>query len=209
MGKTKKVAVAEFKTKELKARGWSASMITKLLGKPDRVRTLSRGVAHYFNQDRVKAAEAGPAFTKLHASAVARSEAAIKVAEARAAARQKEGAEVEAELLAQAHEVEIRIWPIELGPIQCPQSAVNRLRHEATNYDSILYSLGVSREAYSLIKERVLDLIAEKYPVLREECDRQRAVHKERMEAGERAFSFLVEEMDDILRARRVGRLAA
>ena len=54
---------------------------------------------------------------------------------------------------------------------------VNFLRHNATDYDSRiheLFGLVGKREAYCLLKNRVLDRIAEEYPYLREECHRQK-----------------------------------
>lgn len=54
---------------------------------------------------------------------------------------------------------------------------VNYLRHECTTYDDVLDSLARrvgKRKAYDLIRGRVLDAVAERYPELRSECVRQK-----------------------------------
>lgn len=54
---------------------------------------------------------------------------------------------------------------------------VNHARHYLTNYDEILGEIkgavGVD-SAYIRLKEAILDMIAEKYPQLKEECERQK-----------------------------------
>ena len=57
--------------------------------------------------------------------------------------------------------------------------AVNYIRHELTEYDSNLYDMsgkvGCYKE-YSRYKNAVLDKIAEFYPFLKDECDRQKTM---------------------------------
>ena len=63
------------------------------------------------------------------------------------------------------------------SPLFIGRISVNYLRHEITPYEGTLMSLfkmvGV-REGSTLIKERVLDRIAEAYPHLENECSRQK-----------------------------------
>ena len=57
------------------------------------------------------------------------------------------------------------------------RTCVNFLRHECTEYDEHLYQLigRVGRdEGYILIKSKVLGLIADKYPFLKKECNKQK-----------------------------------
>ena len=51
-----------------------------------------------------------------------------------------------------------------------PRVLVNYLRHEATQYESLCDR---HPRAHAAIKCRALDIIADAYPYLREECDRQ------------------------------------
>jgi hypothetical protein len=58
---------------------------------------------------------------------------------------------------------------------------VNYIRHNLTEYDSFLFSVkgktGISF-AYPLYRKAVLEKIADVYPALREECDRQAAFNQ-------------------------------
>ena len=81
---------------------------------------------------------------------------------------------------AEAREISASIVPITLDPAGVneafrslsrnddPRFIVNRLRHRGTNYDEL-------RKLYprDVIKRRVLMLIGERIPALREECERQ------------------------------------
>ena len=56
------------------------------------------------------------------------------------------------------------------GGTKDPHVLVNRLRHTATPYESLLREYPRARNA---LKRRVNDAIADAYPYLREECERQ------------------------------------
>ena len=81
---------------------------------------------------------------------------------------------------AEAREISASIVPITLDPAAAneavrslgrngaPWFIVNRLRHQASNYDAL-----IKRHSPDVIKRRVLELIGERIPALREECERQ------------------------------------
>ncbi len=84
--------------------------------------------------------------------------------------------------MAEAREISASIVPIELAPATLdeairslggtndPRRIVNHLRHHASNYDAL-----IKRRPRDVIKRRTLALIGERYPALREECERQAA----------------------------------
>ena len=215
MGKTKVQKVELFSTKELNERGWSTSMIKKLLGDPDKIRYRWGYPMFLFNQERVRTAEAGPEFRVLHVAAVARSEQSLRVAERRAAEKEESDAEEEEEMIKYAKTVEIELYDIELDDVDSGHRKVNKIRHEASNYEYILDGLSGpgSREAYKIIKSRLLDLISKEYPDLRGDCDFQRETHEEKMDKEEEVRWYGREQAEEMREARnlsrRVKRLAA
>ena len=82
--------------------------------------------------------------------------------------------------MAEAREISASIVPIELAPVTLNEAIrslggtndhrriVNHLRHCASNYEDL-----VSRHPHDVIKRRALMQIGERYPTLREECERQ------------------------------------
>lgn len=81
---------------------------------------------------------------------------------------------------AEAQEISASIVPVTLDPVTLSEAVrslggngdhrviVNHLRHRASNYDAL-----IKRHPRDVIKRRVLRLIGERLPALREECDRQ------------------------------------
>lgn len=181
----------------LKARGWTDSLSRKFLGEPDVLRPnphyRSAPKMQLYRIDRVIEIEQNEAF-----------EAAFETARKRSEARKNSAIE-QAERLREYIRnlnIEFPVWSKQrLTQETCdhynqlwrntekratPQSsedflcriAVNFLRHGLTPYDMELYlmfgRIG-SVEGRVLLKARVLECIAETYPFLKDECERQRA----------------------------------
>ncbi len=166
-------------------RGWTNSIISRLLGEPDRISKLGGGhVAHLYDLSRVEAAEASDAFRVLREKSARRSAAGRAAAETRAA-----------KLLTYVQSVPInlervKLWEIDRS-IEVAKGAfrdttdsevwarwrINALRHEATAYDAVLAEIagtpGIGA-AYAELKSRVLDQIASSYPSLASEALRQK-----------------------------------
>lgn len=196
-GKPKTVERVEMLTKtSLKDRGWTDSLIRKFLGEPDVLRPnphyRSAPKMQLYKIDRVIDIEQNEAF-----------KAALETARKRSEARKNSAIE-QAERLREYIRnlnIEFPVWSKQrLTQEACdhynrlwrttekratPQSSedflsrisVNFLRHGLTPYDMELYlmfgKIG-SVEGRVLLKARVLECIAETYPFLEDECERQR-----------------------------------
>lgn len=179
-----------------KDRGWTETHIKTFLPEPDKLarNPFSRKAApmKLYALDRVLQVEATPEFQKAKEASRTRQIAARE----RALAKKKEAVAV-------AEALPLRIdpepWPVvqqkaiehfngRLKRSQSPASmktvkhrldrlTVNYLRHQQTSYETELRAfkgvVGVG-EAYLVVRRRILDLIAETYPALAEECERQK-----------------------------------
>lgn len=195
---------------DLKARGWTKSMVRKLLGAPEKsVRNPFGGPdINYWPLSRVAEIEKTPEFTKLLEAARKRSTKAKQVADAR---RQALLNRVEAMPISV-----MKILPQELllnalasyNAIQVERGAsnfasadsspefldriqLNYVRHELTRYDyhlaAVAGGIGVE-EARDLIRDRVLEAIERVYPFLgntiREYRERKTDDKKQRYDVG-------------------------
>jgi hypothetical protein len=184
-------------TSELKkARGWADSHIEKFLPEPDETRKNPRNrkgaPMRLYSQARVEAIEATPEFQAAREASrtrqlAARSRSLEKKQEAVAVAKA-----IELKFLAEPYEV-MRVKGVahfnnRLRRGQTPmkessqskaldRALVNYLRHRMSSYEAELKQfkgvVGVG-EAYLIIRNRVLDLIAAEYPALAAEAERQK-----------------------------------
>lgn len=179
-----------------KERGWTDSQIRTFLPEPDRTarNPFSRKAApmKLYARERVEAVEATPEFASAREASRKRQLAARE----RALAKKKEAVAV-------AQAVELRIvpedWPVvqqkalehyngrlrrnqppatpRTAPSRLNRLTVNYLRHQQTSYEEQLQQfkgvVGVG-EAYLVVRNRILDLIATTYPALAAECERQK-----------------------------------
>jgi len=179
-----------------KDRGWTDTHIKTFLPEPDKLarNPFSRKAApmKLYALERVLDVEATPEFRKAREASRTRQLAARE----RALAKKKEAVAV-------AEALPLRInpepWPVvqqnaiehfnrRLRRGQSPASlktvthrldrlTVNYLRHQQTSYETELQAFkGVTGvgEAYLVVRRRILDLIAEAYPALADECERQK-----------------------------------
>ncbi|WP_405994007.1 hypothetical protein [Streptomyces sp. NBC_00986] len=181
----------------LRARGWTAGMVRQLLGEPDllRVNPHSRAAPRIrlYRVERVEAAERSGEFRAVSAAAARRSAAA------RGAARRRRR-EVLTRIAAEPIDVP-RLAPHELAALAVehrdrrdegrvyerrelpPEGAVvldrwkvDYLLHQLARYDELLSGLHGSAgqvAAEELLRRRVYATIAEAYPFLARECERQ------------------------------------
>lgn len=188
----------------LRERGWTPAMVRDLLGDPDALckNPVYRTAApmRLWSLDRVARMEGDPEFERRRALAQRRS-----AASSRAAARRRDELLAEVAQVpvgvpkltrdrltrqACAHYNNFRSgrWDydddeftpatLDSDPAFLERITVNYLRHELTNYEEQLWALfgRVGRnEAEELVRERVYRAIAEAYPELAAECDRQLA----------------------------------
>ena len=179
-------------------RGWTRTLIDQFLGEPDRTRVnmhyKSGPRVRLFDRERVERIEATPEFWAAAERAQPRREAAAKgvaIRAARTMAYAEGGPEIrvpdldEATLIRRACD-SYNWYNSDLGrdshaaadsdPEFLRRISVNYLRHEMTDYDArlghVAGQVGV-RDAYEVIKERVLEAIADAYPWLGSECQRQ------------------------------------
>lgn len=177
-------------------RGWTDGQIRTFLPEPDRTarNPFSRKAApmKLYARERVEAVEATPEFSSAREASRKRQLAARE----RALAKKKEAVAV-------ASAVELRIVPedwavvqqkalehyngrlrrnqspatLRTAPSRLNRLTVNYLRHQQTSYEEQLQQfkgvVGVG-EAYLVVRNRILDLIAATYPPLAAECDRQK-----------------------------------
>jgi len=184
----------------LKARGWTDSMIRRLLGDPD----LTVRNPYYrkapemklYLIERVNRIEGSDIFLELKEKSMKRSEAMKKVAKMK-----------ESELLKYIDSIEIEVKKMEIEKIKnlaieeynfhqgeidhfenmligkkdldsafLSRITVNYIRHNLTNYEDLLEELEgkVGKyEAYIKLKNKILEKIAEVYPDLKDECYKQ------------------------------------
>ena len=179
-----------------KERGWTDAHIKVFLPEPDRTarNPFSRKAApmKLYSRERVEAVEVTEEFRKAREASRRRQLAARE----RSLAKKKEA-------VAAAQALELRIvpepWDVvqqkaldhynsRLRRSQSPagpgtsqarrdRMTVNYLRHKQTSYEEELKEfkgvVGVG-EAYLIVRNRILDLIAETYPPLQAECERQK-----------------------------------
>jgi hypothetical protein len=168
---------------DLRERGWTQGLIKRFLGEPDatrpnRYRNRRRSPVKLYHVNRVTELEALPEFAEAKSKAMARSKAATKAAQRRAAL-----------LLAEVDAIEIAVARISLPTLRRaamrgkfkPNGSgrrvrrwmVNHARHNLTEYDAIIEGLFAKvgkRQAYKLVKVRTLQAIATVYPELADEC---------------------------------------
>lgn len=184
--------------KNLRQRGWTAAAIGRFLGAADALkrRPASRSPVYLYDQDRVLAVEATPAFRAWLPGSLERSQRSRQAANRRAV-----------QLVAQIRDMPIQLPALPLSMITAaairryndanadriaagtrePAStsceagflhriSVNYLRHRASRYDRMLNEIaglpGV-RDAYLVLFERMMLAIAARYPELAAECQRQ------------------------------------
>ncbi|MFJ9149058.1 hypothetical protein ACIRP7_13495 [Streptomyces sp. NPDC102270] len=174
----------------MRARGWTAGMIRRLLGEPDLRRPnpflRTAPPSRLYGVERVEAAERSEEFRAASAVAARRS-AAVKEASRRRR-------EVLARIAAEPIEVPV-LAPDRLaapavayrdrreGPPQSPpgcsdldRRTVDYLRHRPARYDDILDELSgrTGRAAAEhLLRRRVYAAISQAYPDLAQECERR------------------------------------
>jgi hypothetical protein len=179
-----------------KDRGWTDTQIKTFLPEPDQTarNPFSRKAApmKLYALERVEAIEATPEYQKAREASrtrqlAARGRALAKKKEAVAAAEALE-LRIEPEPWQDMQDKAIAHFKGRLRRSQSPASrktstarldrlTVNYLRHQQTSYEEELKEfkgvVGVG-EAYLVVRNRILDLIAETYPQLRTECERQK-----------------------------------
>jgi hypothetical protein len=182
---------------QLRECGWTDAMVRDLLGDPDELRRnpvyRSAAPMRLYAPDRVSAAEEDPAFAKRKSQAARRSAASAEAAWgkreellAAAAAVPVTVPVLDREALIRAACASYNAWNFgredyiraapDSDPLFVERIVVNYLRHELTSYEAELGRLfgKVGRaDATSVIRERVYGAIADAYPELAAECDRQ------------------------------------
>lgn len=190
-------------------RGWTKALIAKFAGAHDCERKnpmfASAGAPmRFWQMEKIERIEATPEFQAAKAKAAGRSAAGKKVAQmkreeilAAIDAMQINVAQMSAEELlhnainsynefgqelALERGIDREAATPDSDPLFLLRIQVNYLRHNETQYDSqlaALYGKIGKKEAIDSIRERIYDAIAEAYPFLREECDRQLARKRE------------------------------
>ncbi|MCC3298923.1 hypothetical protein [Arthrobacter caoxuetaonis] len=179
-----------------KDRGWTDTQIKAFLPEPDRTarNPFSRKAApmKLYALERVESVEETEEFRR-----------AREASRNRQVAARERALEKKKEAVALAHSLELRIVPEPWDEVQAkalehynarlrrnqspagPRTSqarrdrmtVNYLRHRQTSYEEELKGfkgvVGVG-EAYLVVRNRILDLIAQTYPALQAECDRQK-----------------------------------
>lgn len=185
--------------KNLRQRGWTAAAISRFLGAADALkrRPASRSPVYLYDQDRVLAVEATPAFRAWLPASQERSQRSRQAAARRAAqlVKQIHGmpipplpalplSMITAAAIRRYNEVNtdrIAAGTREPASTACEVAflhriSVNYLRHRASRYDRMLNEIaglpGV-RDAYLVLFERMMLAIAGRYPELAGECQRQ------------------------------------
>lgn len=190
-------------------RGWTKTLITKFAGTHDIERanpmfSAAGAPMRFWKTEKIERIEATPEFQTAKTKAAARSAAAKKVAEVKREetlkaidAMQIKVTQMSTESLLHKAIDSYNDFGLELAfergihreaatpdsdPLFLLRIQVNYLRHNETQYDSqlaALYGKIGKKEAIDSIRERIYDAIAEDYPFLREECDRQLARKRE------------------------------
>lgn len=200
-----------FSTQDILSRGWTKTMIKKWLPKPDKEVKVRgyRNLAFLYLQEKVVNIETtDSSFLEAKIKGAKCKEVGIQ-----ASKRKKE------QNLAYIATLPIKIsdlpknykrlaldscieaipyWRFEKGNCDIPSVAtdrivVNYIRHQLTEYEEILVEKinGIvgTQEAYIILKTRILNLIAEKYPQFKVECDLQIS----RMIEEDKQLSFYLE----------------
>ncbi|WP_120010490.1 hypothetical protein [Teichococcus vastitatis] len=174
----------------LRERGWTPSLLLRLLGEPDDL----RGNPYYKNSapmrlyaaDRVEAAEQTPAFLAARKQAARRADYAKKGVETKRAALMRQAAEMTVDVEALPLPVVRRRALTALGSRteEGPSGSgfldritVDYIHHALTTYDRQLEEVARrvgAQEAVRTIRRMVYAAIAAAYPRLAAECDRQR-----------------------------------
>lgn len=189
---------AHLGAKDLKARGWSESLIKRFLGKPDETSVnphcISGPPIRLYDLQRVEAVEKGPEFQAAVGRVAKHQETAQRAVETKRKRIMQKISEVQIavptisrnELTRKACQHyngrnidrpdSLRASP-RADPEFLARICVNYLRHALTRYDELCDEIkgrvGKS-EARTLLKERILDAIAETYPWLEDECEDQK-----------------------------------
>lgn len=186
----------------LKARGWTEKTITTFLGNPDREAKnpvfRSAAPVKLYLLSRVKAAERSPEYLAFVAKNAGRRSGAKKAVETKRERLLKElagwqialrtkpyGAVVDAAIQSYNEFHEDLYYDRGHGyepaardssPEFLQRITVNHLRHNLSNYDArldALFGKVGKQEAYRLLNAKIYAKIAEEYPLLRDECERQ------------------------------------
>lgn len=186
----------------LKERGWTNSMVNKLLSAPLLFQNPQYRRAAPMKKwwiEEVEAVEQTEEFQRLFKKAQVRKTAGSIAASKRKQATLDQITEItnnlqvhiwpenllEQETLAAKEEIEMQkghysdVYNIQDNVLN--RWKVNFVRHNLTNYEDVLNSLyGVvgKQEAYKILKYAVLDKIGESYPYLKEECQRQKSAEQ-------------------------------
>ena len=177
--------------------GWTATLVIRLLGEPDqRKKVFGRTVPlALYAVARIEQAEIGSEFAQAQASIAKRKIAAAKAAATKTA---KLMAAIEAMRVSVARlsPAEVRRQAIESynlrsrgdsfasnadDPAFLERITVNFIRHELTEYDASLWEVagktGIARAVAEILR-RVYSAIAQVYPSLSAECERQIAARQ-------------------------------
>jgi hypothetical protein len=176
----------------LRERGWTPSLILRLLGEPDELRRnpyyRKAAPMRLYAADRVEAIEQTPVFLEARQQAARWIEGAKKAAETRRATLMRQIAEMTVSVEAlplpvvRRHALSVFNNRTEQDPasetsgVFLERVTVNYIRHRLTTYDRHLEAEAgrVSiREAGYAIRKRVYVEIAAVYPALAAECQRQ------------------------------------
>jgi len=185
------------KTALLQRPGWTATLVSRLLGDPDQRKKVfgyTTPLALY-SIARIEQAEAGAEFAQAQAGVAKRKEAAAKAVETKIAklmvAIEAMPISVERLSLDRVKKQAIDSYNMrnrgesfaskDDDPAFLDRITVNFIRHELTQYDSALWAIvgktGISRAVVE-IRRRVYSAIAQAYPDLKAECERQIAARQ-------------------------------
>lgn len=181
---------------DLRDRGWTPAMIRGLLGEPDDTRPNPRYVKaapmRFWLAERVEEAESTDAFRARLAKAQSRSKSGKATARAKEAALHEELAKIRVTVKTMGldaarrsaiasynahHADDPDMWASrDSDRAFLDRITVNYLRHERTSYDELGEALAgrIGRQSgHALLRNRILDEIARRYPDLADECRAQ------------------------------------
>lgn len=180
------------RTALLERAGWTAALVSRLLGEPDqRKKVFGRTVPlALYSVARIEQAEAGSEFAQAQASIAKRKVAAAKAVATKTAKLMAviEAMPITVDRLSPA---KVRMQAIDSynmrsrgdsfasnanDPAFLERITVNFIRHELTEYDVALWeTAGKTGNAHAVakIRCRVYSAIAQAYPALSAECERQ------------------------------------
>jgi hypothetical protein len=191
-----KFAETHYTKRALKERGWTDEMIEHFLGPPDKttINMFHRSGPRVclYTKARVHSAESTPEFRTHQRERAGRRQAARRAVETKAAKLRKELDAITIKVPDLDYDVLTRraidsynagrpdssmeSASVHSDPAFLDRIRVNYLRHELTEYEILLGQVASrvgARDARLEIKERVLNAIADAYPDLASECDRQ------------------------------------